>query len=115
MLQQENLYPKKLDLSKSKTFSARNRKNLVTIENLAVPGQSPLSSWDHPEIGAVADSILGRSTRPWCSFMGAHVIKWPVPLCHRADAWGFISHVAGNGAVSIHDFELAYLGVRHMS
>ncbi|MGI6566463.1 MAG: hypothetical protein ACOX3I_03915 [Limnochordia bacterium] len=113
MLQQENLYPKKLDLSKSKTFSARNRKNLVTIENLAVPGQSPLSSWDHPEIGAVADSILEarRHGRPVVWFMGAHVIKcglsrYVIELMRR----GFISHVAGNGAVSIHDFELAYLG-----
>lgn len=113
MLQSENLYPAKLQLSKSHTFTARNRKNLVTIEDLAEPGVSPVSEWDHPEIGEVAASILrARSNkRPVIWFMGAHVIKcglsrYVIELIQR----GIVTHVAGNGAVSIHDFELAYLG-----
>ncbi|NLA57381.1 MAG: hypothetical protein GX855_00520 [Firmicutes bacterium] len=113
MIQRENLYPKKADLTKSKTFSARGRKNLVTIDNLAVPGRDPLSDWDHPEIQAVADSIREARShqRPVIWFMGAHVIKcglsrYIIELMRR----GIITHVGGNGAVSIHDFELAYLG-----
>jgi hypothetical protein len=113
MLPSENLYPTKLALNKSRTFTAQNRKNLVTIEELAEPGVSLVSEWDHPEIGEVAGNILrARSNqRPVIWFMGAHVIKcglsrYVIDLMHR----GIITHVAGNGAVSIHDFELAYLG-----
>ena len=43
--------------------------------------------------------------------MGAHVIKnglsrYLIEMMKK----GFITHIAGNGACSIHDFELAYLG-----
>lgn len=49
--------------------------------------------------------------KPVIMFIGAHVIKnglslFIVELMRR----GLITHIAGNGAVSIHDFELAFLG-----
>lgn len=31
--------PEKIDFTKTKTFSARDRHNLVRIDNMAVPGQ----------------------------------------------------------------------------
>ncbi len=49
--------------------------------------------------------------RPVLWMMGAHVVKsglslLVIDLMRR----GIITHVAGNGAVSIHDFELALIG-----
>lgn len=102
-----------LDFSRTSTFSARGRENLVTVENLAQPGKDGLSKWHHPEIDEVVARIITarENGRPVIWFMGAHVIKcglsrYIISLLQK----GVITHIAGNGAVSIHDFELAYLG-----
>ena len=52
-----------------------------------------------------------NNKKPVIWFFGAHVIKsgmsrYLIDLIKK----GLISHIASNGAGSIHDFELAYLG-----
>ncbi|MCM8900993.1 hypothetical protein KVG29_07080 [Caldicoprobacter algeriensis] len=113
MIPQEHLKPQRLDLSKTKTYSARERVNLVTIENLARPGIDPIPEWSNAEFDELVQRIIEarQKGRPVVWFMGAHVVKcglsrYVIELAKR----GFITHIAGNGAVSIHDFELAYLG-----
>jgi len=113
MILQQHLRPQRLDLSQTKTYSARKRVNLVTIENLARPGIDPVPEWDNEEFDELVQRIAEarRNGRPVVWFMGAHVVKcglsrYVIELMKR----GFITHIAGNGAVSIHDFELAYLG-----
>lgn len=106
---------KGLDFSKIKTYSARNRHNLVTVENVMQPCLMPEGSPSNPNpaIEEVARAVVKarQNSRPVIWFMGAHVIKrglslYVIDLIDR----GILTHVAGNGAVSIHDFELAYLG-----
>lgn len=113
MIKEEYLRPTGLDLSKSKSNTAFNRKNLVTIENLARPDQDNLPDWNHPEFSQIVERIIKarKSDAPVIWSMGAHVIKcglsrYIIKLMEE----GVITHIAGNGAVSIHDFELAYLG-----
>jgi len=105
--------PQRLDLSKTKTYSAWERHNLVTIENMAQPDKDPVPDWDCPEFDELVERIINAriNGRPVVWFMGAHVIKlglsrYIIKLMEK----GILTHIASNGAGSIHDFELAYLG-----
>lgn len=103
-----------LDFSGIKTDTARNRKNLVRIDTLLTPGIDPVPVWDGgKDFDQLIDRILDarREGRPVIWSQGAHVIKnglsrYLIELMKM----GIITHIAGNGACSIHDFELAYLG-----
>ena len=104
--------PAAFDLSRSKTFDSRGRTNLVRIDNLANPGD-PYTPCPGEEIRLLAEKILEARAngRPVVLFYGAHVIKcglsrYLIEFIRR----GLVTHLASNGAGSIHDFELAYLG-----
>jgi hypothetical protein len=104
--------PVPLDLSKIKTYPIAQRKNLVHWSDLIAP-DAPPPPFASPELAAVAERIVAarRAGRPVIWMMGAHVIKSGlslllIDLLER----GVITHLAGNGAVSIHDFELALIG-----
>jgi len=102
-----------IDFKDIKTFSARDRVNLVTVDSLAEPGADPVQDWDDPDFCLLTERIRAAKDngRPIILSMGAHVIKcgmsrYIIELMKR----GYITHVASNGAGSIHDFELCYLG-----
>lgn len=103
-----------LDFSDIRTASARDRHNLVRIDTLLTPGVDPIPAWDGgADFDALADRIAAayKNGKPVIWQQGAHVIKnglsrYVIDLMRR----GVVTHVAGNGACSIHDFELAYLG-----
>ena len=105
--------PERLDLSLTKTFSAFGRRNLVRIDNLVTPGQGMPSEFQSEELDVLAEKIrlAKRRGAAVILFYGAHVIKCGLS---RYLIWltenGFVTHLASNGAGSIHDFELAYLG-----
>jgi len=102
-----------IDFSKIKTFSVSQRVNLVTLKNMAELTRDNVPKWENPDF---TDLILHIKTaiknkRPVILSMGAHVIKsglsrYLIALMRE----GFITHIASNGAGSIHDFELCYLG-----
>lgn len=102
-----------LDFSGIQTYSAAGRINLVRIDTLKIPGVTPYKDYPAPELDELAGRIaLARQNgRPVILSMGAHVIKcglsrYLIQMIRR----GIITHLSGNGACSIHDFELAYLG-----
>jgi phosphoglycolate phosphatase-like HAD superfamily hydrolase len=107
-----------------RTYDFNDRHNLVTIESMFRPGVDPVPEWpkrrkkgdfsdqraDFAElVGRVAESR--RNARPVIFSMGAHVIKNNMSL-YLIDLMekGVFTHISGNGACSIHDFELAALG-----
>ncbi len=101
-----------LDFSNIKTYSVKERKNLVTIENMASLNDA-VKDWGDAEFDSLIDRIVLARTnrRPVIWSMGAHVIKngmsrYIIDLIRR----GLVTHVSGNGAGSIHDFELAFNG-----
>lgn len=102
-----------VDFSKIKTNSAKNRINLVGIKDLIKPNvQAPCEVTD-PDFLELAQRIVTarRDGRAVILSMGAHVIKSGLSLCLiELMKRGYITHIAGNGAASIHDFELGYLG-----
>jgi hypothetical protein len=96
-----------------KTYDANIRRNLVTIENLMTPGITEHQSFEHPDFDILVDRIAKarKNGRPVIWSMGAHVIKnrlsrYIIEMIKNKT----ITHIASNGAGSIHDFELAYLG-----
>lgn len=102
-----------LDFSGIKTYSALERTNLVKIEDLKRPESDAAPAWDCPEFDTLVDRIVRarKNARPVILFMGAHVIKnWLSLYLIDLMKKGVITHIAGNGACSIHDFELCYLG-----
>ena len=95
------------------TYSSHERVNLVKIEDLKTPGMDPAPAWDCPEFDELVDRIVEarKNGRPVVLSMGAHVIKnWLSRYLIALIQKGVITHLAGNGACSIHDFELCYLG-----
>ena len=102
-----------LDFSGIKTYSAWQRTNLVTIDNMMTPGVTPHGDYSADGFDELIDRIADarKNGRPVIWSMGAHVVKnrlsrYVIALMKL----GVITHIAANGATSIHDFELAYLG-----
>lgn len=102
-----------LDFSGIKTYSAKDRINLVTIENMMTPGVTLHEEYVSDGFNELIERIITarKNGRPVIWSMGAHVIKnrlsrYIIELMKM----GIITHIAANGATSIHDFELCYLG-----
>lgn len=101
-----------LDTSNITLYSAQNRRNLVSIDSMLIPGEYH-AAVDNPNFAELVERVseARRKGRPVIWSQGAHVIKnnlsrFLIMLMRK----GIITHIAGNGACSIHDFELAYLG-----
>lgn len=102
-----------LDYSNVRTNTAFGRHNLVRIDTLKTPDLDPAPEWSAAGFDEFADRAYAAKKRgaELIFSMGAHVVKcglsrYLIALMKR----GYITHLAGNGACSIHDFELAYLG-----
>ena len=102
-----------LAFEKIKTYDAHDRTNLVTIESMFRPGVDPVPEWTDDGFDELVErvAVARHNGRPVVFSMGAHVIKNNMSL-YLIDLMekGVFTHLAGNGACSIHDFELAYLG-----
>ena len=105
--------PEAMDFSKTRTYSAAGRHNLVTVENLRTPDAAKDILFQSEEMDILVQKLKEAKAagQAVTCFYGAHVIKcglskYLIALMRE----GYISHLASNGAGSIHDFELAYLG-----
>jgi len=101
-----------IDFSKIKTYPISQRRNLVTLKDMIDP-EEPAPPFHNPDLKEIADRIVEarRNGRPVLWMMGAHVIKSGLSLI-IIDLMkkGVITHIASNGAVTIHDFEIALIG-----
>ena len=103
------------DFSRIKTYPLAVRTNKVTLADLVDPDKLTAAP------GLVRDVMIDTAARaiidarakgkPVLCFVGAHPIKLGLsPIIIRLMERGLLSHVAGNGATAIHDFELALIG-----
>lgn len=102
-----------LDFSGITTYSAENRHNLVRIDTLYTPGVSEVPEWNSDGFDEFVARVKKAKAegREIILSMGAHVVKCGLSrYLIQMMKDGTITHIAGNGACSIHDFELAYLG-----
>ena len=88
------------------------RRHDMVLDEVLDP-DAPTPAFDHADLPTVAERVAEarRNGRPVILMMGAHVIKvglsrFVIDLMER----GLVSHVAGNGACAIHDYELALIG-----
>ena len=105
--------PQKID-----TYPISTRINKVKLEDLVLPHKAAAMKFDlHDEckklIDTVAKAIVDnrKQSKPVLLFTGAHLIKNGFgPLIADLVNKDVLTLVAGNGATSIHDFELAMIG-----
>ena len=105
--------PEAIDFSKTKTLSAAGRHNLVTVDSLRAPDAAKDRLFESEEMDILIRKLKQAKANGQfvTCFFGAHVIKCGLSkYLIRLMEEGYISHLASNGAGSIHDFELAYLG-----
>lgn len=103
---------KYVNLHEVRTYPLAQRKNLVSISDLIHPDEIT-QTLESEALIQVAELVkkARQDGKLVIWMMGAHVIKSGlgliiIDLMKR----GFITHIAGNGAVGIHDFELALIG-----
>ena len=100
-----------IDFSKIRTLPIAKRKNKFSIENL-IPINKKFDFRNDQLVELAKKIIQAHGTKKKIIvMMGAHVIKvgcslFIIELMKK----GVISHIAMNGAGSIHDFEIAFIG-----
>ncbi len=104
-------YPS-VDLTNVKTYPLVKRENRVALEDLILP-TTAYKEFENPELLEVSARIVEarRNGKPVIIMFGGHVIKRGLaPLVNDLLKRGVITHLASNGAATIHDFEIAFLG-----
>jgi hypothetical protein len=110
-----NKFPDPLDLSKIKVFPLAQRRSLSSLETL-LQGHPDVPALAPETATAIADCAnrVKAARQRGASVMliyGAHLIKNGLqPAVNELMTRGWITHLATNGAGTIHDWELAYLG-----
>jgi hypothetical protein len=111
-----NNYPQPLDLKKLKAFPLAQRKSLSSIDKILVDPANPFTPGSEELKSAVSECVqkvtAARKRNASVILMyGAHLVKngahrIVIELMKK----GWITHLATNGAGTIHDWELAFLG-----
>ena len=105
-----------LDISKVRVFPLAKRDSMSRVEDILVPPDSPSPPLDaklQPLVQRCArDMVAGRKKDAAVILMyGAHLVKNGASLLvDRLMERDWISHLATNGAGSIHDWEFAFQG-----
>lgn len=104
-------YPR-FDRSRLRLRPLSERVHDMSLKDL-LPLDVDVPEFPDPQLERVAERITSarRTGRPVILLMGAHVIKqglsrFIIDFMER----GILTHVGGNGACAIHDFELALIG-----
>ena len=103
---------KRLNLRHVRTYPIAQRRNLVSLGDLVDPEET-MRALRSPDLEAVVRDIAEarRAGRPVIWMMGAHVVKCGLgPVVIDLMRRGIVTHIATNGAGSIHDLELALIG-----
>jgi len=102
--------------SRIKPLPLKQRRNLTTVDQILIdPDDSPpdLDEALSTQVRLAADRIKAAREKDAAVvlFYGAHLLRNGAPLIlERLMAGNWITHLATNGAGTIHDWEFAYLG-----
>jgi hypothetical protein len=111
-----NFAPEPLDLKRVKVFPLSQRRSLSSVEKILVdPAATPLPcpADIEPTIRYCAEKIAAARRRNASVILmyGAHLVKnGGHRIVNALIERGWITHLATNGAGSIHDWELSFLG-----
>ena len=109
-------YPQPMDLTKVKVYPLERRDSLSSLESVLVDPKAPPRPLPE-KLQQTAEECVRKiqSARERGASVilmyGAHLIKnGAMPLVNSLLEHGWITHLATNGAGTIHDWELAFLG-----
>jgi hypothetical protein len=109
-------FPAPLDQKKIKVFPLTQRHSLSAIEEVLLSPNAPTPTCPPEMAGRIEDcanqikSARARGASVMLIY-GAHLVKnGLLPIANELIAQGWITHLATNGAGTIHDWELAFLG-----
>src|SRR5947209_16866107 len=109
-------HPAPLDLKKVRVYPLRQRDSLSFIDRMLINPQSPprpLGPQLQAEVGTCVEKMKAARQRGASVILmyGAHLIKnGAMSLVNALLDQGWVTHLATNGAGTIHDWELAFLG-----
>jgi len=109
-------FPEPLDLSKVKVYPLAERKSLSVLEQILVDPAGAPRGCDAAMLATIRECArkvaAARERRASVILMyGAHLIKnGAMAIVNQLVARGWVTHLATNGAGTIHDWELAFLG-----
>jgi hypothetical protein len=106
-------FPEPLDLSKVRVYPLAERKSLSRIEQLLVDPAGPAAPAPERQVrDCVATIRTAREAGASVMLLyGAHLVKnGGLRIVNDLLAKGWITHLATNGAGTIHDWELSFLG-----
>ncbi|MGZ8940664.1 MAG: hypothetical protein ACXW32_15780 [Limisphaerales bacterium] len=109
-------YPAPLPLEKLRVYPLAERKSLTTVDQILVPLTAPSASMNDAQrrlIDECARSIIAAREKNATVMLiyGAHLLRnGAALLLNEMMSNGWITHLATNGAGTIHDWEYAYLG-----
>ena len=108
--------PKKLDLSRLTVYPLENRQHLSHINDIIIDPDDallPISESQLKQILRLEKKLRRARDRGASAVLiyGAHLIKnGTAVLVNQLIESGWITHIATNGAGSIHDWEFAHIG-----
>jgi hypothetical protein len=108
--------PAPLDLSRLRTQPLENRRTLTRLEDLLIdPASAPAAVSELAEVAVAEAAVRIRKAREREASVilmyGAHLIRnGAARIVSELMAEGKITHLATNGAGTIHDWEFAWLG-----
>jgi hypothetical protein len=111
-----NNYPEPIDLKKVRVYPLADRQSLSTIETLRIDPSKPPPACPPETLAAVAEcagKLKNARNRKAAVILayGAHLVKnGAMAIVNSLLDAGWLTHLATNGAGSIHDWELAFLG-----
>lgn len=106
-------YPEPLDLRRVRVFPLATRKSLTSIESLLVDPATAPADPPAPRVRECAQKIRKARERGASVMLlyGAHLLKNGAHrIVNGLIEGGWVTHLATNGAGTIHDWELAFLG-----
>lgn len=109
-------YPEPLDLKQVKVYPLAQRRSLSTLEKILIDPKKPAPPCPaelHASLaGCVANIRAARERGASVMLLyGAHLVKnGLLDVVNALVNGGWITHLATNGAGTIHDWELAYFG-----
>jgi hypothetical protein len=109
-------FPKPIDLSKVRVYPLAERQSLSARDQILVDPAQPARACDPAALATIRDCAVkvaaARQRGASVILMyGAHVIKnGAMAIVNQLLEGGWVTHLATNGAGTIHDWELAFLG-----
>ena len=109
-----NEYPTPLDLNQLRVYPLAERRSMARIEDILVDPDAPCPPCNDGTSGIIdrcAERILAarRSEAAVMFIYGAHLVKnGAAGIVERLLEGGWVTHLATNGAGSIHDWEFAF-------